>query len=207
MKRLATIGTTGSVPMPAHAARERGIVAVPFDDPDRELALRAAVGGRAAFELLIRRHYDRMHRIAWRMTGSREDADDVVQDVCCALVDRIGSFKGNARFTTWLFGAVVNACRDHGRRTRSFTRLRAGWSVVASILRPEDGRDLHRRRWIASELGRLDRSLRETVVLVAGEGLTHAEAGAALGVAEATVSWRMHEVRKQLGERLGGGEV
>jgi RNA polymerase sigma-70 factor (ECF subfamily) len=62
-----------------------------------------------------------------------------------------------------------------------------------------DGRDLFRRSWLASELARLSPLLRETVVLVAGEGLTHAEAAMALGVTESTVSGRMHEVRRQAG--------
>ena len=53
-------------------------------------------------------------------------------------------------------------------------------------------------------LGGLEPDLRETVVLVVGEGLRHAEAGEVLGVSESTVSWRMHEVRKRLGKALTG---
>src|SRR4051794_8976449 len=75
-------------------------------DPDRDLVDRARAGERAAFEVLLRRHYDRMHRIAWRLTGSAHDAEDIVQDVCCALVQKIEGFKGDAKFTTWLFGIV-----------------------------------------------------------------------------------------------------
>ena len=43
-----------------------------------------------AFETLLRRHYDRVHRLAWRMTGSAHDAEDIAQEVCCTLVERIG---------------------------------------------------------------------------------------------------------------------
>ena len=68
--------------------------------PDSELVARAQAGERAAFEALLRRHYERMHRLAWRMTGSRHDADDVVQEVCCALVGKLGGFRHEARFTT-----------------------------------------------------------------------------------------------------------
>jgi DNA-directed RNA polymerase specialized sigma24 family protein len=67
---------------------------------------------------------------------------------------------------------------------------------------PLDGRDAYRRTWLASELARLDPLLRDTVVLVVGEDLTHAEAARALGVAESTVSWRMHEARRQLTPRM-----
>ena len=52
--------------------------------------------------------------------------------------------------------------------------------------------------WLESAVSRLKPDLRDTVVLVAGQQLTHAEAAEILGVAEATVSWRMHEVRRLL---------
>jgi RNA polymerase sigma-70 factor, ECF subfamily len=137
-------------------------------DPDRDLVDRAAGGDRDAFESLLRRHYDRIHRIAWRVTGSRSHAEDVAQDVCCTLVEKIGSFKGEAKFTTWLTGVVVNACRDHRRRGLTLARLRERLSVLAGLAPRPDGRDAYRRSWLASELARLDPLLRDTVVLVVG---------------------------------------
>ncbi len=179
---------------------------------DNDLAARASRGDRAAFEALLRRHYDLMHRVAWRMTGSRTDAQDICQDVCCALVERIASFRGEAKFTTWLIGIVRNACHDHYRRSSALTRLEGHLAVLAGTAAQPDGRDLFRRSWLASELARLEPVLRETVVLVAGEGMTHAEAAQALGVAELTISGRMYEVRlkarfaKETGQKEIGHE-
>jgi RNA polymerase sigma-70 factor (ECF subfamily) len=167
-------------------------------DPDRDLVERATAGDRKAFETLLRRHYDRIHRIAWRATGSATQAEDIAQDVCCTLVEKIATFKGEARFTTWLTGIVVNACRDHRRRGLTLARLRDRLSVLAGLAPKPDGRDAYRRSWLASELARLEPVLRDTVILVVGEDLTHAEAARALGVAESTVSWRMYEARRQL---------
>ena len=167
-------------------------------DPDRDLVERAVVGDREAFETLLRRHYDRIHRVAWRLTGSRSHAEDIAQDVCCTLVEKIGGFKGEAKFTTWLMCIVVNACRDHRRRGLTLARLRDHLSVLADLAARPDGRDAYRRSWLASALAQLDPLLRDTVALVVGEDLTHAEAARALGVAESTVSWRMHEARRQL---------
>lgn len=164
---------------------------------DNDLAGRASRGDRVAFEALLRRHYDLMHRVAWRMTGSQADAQDICQDVCCALVERIASFRGEAKFTTWLIGIVRNACHDHYRRSSALTRLKGHLAVFAGTAVQPDGRDLFRRSWLASELARLEPLLRETVVLVVGEGMTHAEAAQALGVAESTVSGRMYEVRQK----------
>jgi RNA polymerase sigma factor (sigma-70 family) len=168
-------------------------------DADDDLVSLATQGNRAAFEALLRRHYDLMHRVAWRMTGSQTDAQDICQDVCCALVERIASFRGEAKFTTWLIGIVRNACHDHHRRYQTLTRLKGHLTVLAGMATPPDGRDLFRRSWLASELARLSPLLRETVVLVVGEGMTHAEAAAALGVSESTISGRMHEMRRQAG--------
>jgi DNA-directed RNA polymerase specialized sigma24 family protein len=102
-------------------------------DPDRDLVARACGGDRDAFERLLRQHYDRMHRVAWRLTGSGADAEDIAQDVCCALVEKIASFKGEAKFTTWLTGIVVNACRDHRRRGLTSSRMRERLSVLAGL--------------------------------------------------------------------------
>jgi len=168
------------------------------DDPDGSLVSAALAGDRAAFEELIRKHYDRIHAIAWQMTGSRADAEDVAQDVCCTLVEKIGSFRGEAKFSTWLCGIVFNACRDHHRRRRGFQGFAQKLTVLAGLTQGPDGRDLHDRMWIESAISRLKPAFRDTVVLVAGQQLSHAEAAEILGVTESTVSWRMHEVRKML---------
>ncbi|APR51299.1 sigma-70 family RNA polymerase sigma factor [Sphingomonas koreensis] len=175
------------------------------DDPDADLLAGALAGDREAFGLLLERHYDRIHGLAWQLTGSRADADDIAQDVCCVLVERIGTFRGEARFTTWLCGIVFNACRDLHRRRRSFGGFTRRLSVLAALARGPDGRDLHDAMWVKSAIAGLPAAYRDTVVLVAGQQLTHAEAAAILGIAEATVSWRMHEVRRMLAGRPDAG--
>lgn len=165
-------------------------------DPDVALVSAAIGGDREAFGELLRKHYDRIHALAWQMTGSRADADDIAQDVCCALVEKIGGFRGEAKFSTWLCGIVVNSCRDHHRRSRSFQGFTQKLAVLAGLTRGPDGRDLHDQVWIDSAISRLKPAYRDTVVLVAGQQLTHAEAAEVLGVSESTVSWRMHEVRR-----------
>jgi RNA polymerase sigma-70 factor (ECF subfamily) len=176
-------------------------------DPDCDLVARAGTGDRTAFEALLRMHYDRIHRIAWRMTGSAADADDIAQDVCCTLVEKIDSFKGEAKFTTWLSGIVVNACRDHHRRRASLTKFRNDLTVMNDLTGGSDGSVLHDRIWLSSAVAKLDPPLRDAVILVAGEDMTHKEAGEALGVAESTISWRLHQVRRLMaGKTEQGGQ-
>jgi RNA polymerase sigma-70 factor (ECF subfamily) len=169
-------------------------------DPDSELVRASAAGDRAAFEALLKRHYDRIHGLAWQLTGSRADADDIAQDVCCALVEKIGSFRGESKFGTWLCGIVYNACRDLRRRRRSLSGLTERLGVLAGLARAPDGRDLHDAMWVRSAIARMKPAYRDAAVLVAGQQLSHAEAAEILGVAESTISWRMHEVRRMLGD-------
>lgn len=77
--------------------------------------------------------------------------------------------------------------------------------MLAGLARGPDGRDLHDAMWVKSAIAGLPAAYRDTVVLVAGQQLTHAEAAAILGIAEATVSWRMHEVRRMLAGRPDAG--
>lgn len=174
------------------------------EDSDARLVAAAVGGDRTAFATLLDRHYDRIHGLAWQLTGSRADADDVAQDVCCILVEKLATFRGEAKFSTWLCGIVFNACRDLQRRRRSFRGLTDRLAVIAGLARGPDGRDLHDAIWVRSAIARLKPAYRDAVVLVAGQQLSHAEAAAILGVAEATISWRMHEVRRMLGSEGGG---
>ncbi len=168
------------------------------EDPDADLVVAAVAGDRAALGTLLERHYDRIHALAWQLTGSRSDAEDIAQDVCCALVRRIGSFRGESRFSTWLIGITFNACRDARRRGRALRGMTERLAVLAGIGRRAQQADLHDAMWVRSAVMKLPAAYRDAVVLVAGQELTHAEAAAILGVAEATVSWRIHEARRRL---------
>lgn len=165
---------------------------------DADLVAAASAGDRTAFETLLRTHYDRIHGIAWQLTGSRSDADDIAQDVCLTLVEKIGSFRGEAKFTTWLTGITFNACRDFRRKRRSFGGMIDKLTIIAGLAAAPDGRDAYDGVWLASAIARLKPALRDTVVLVAGQQLTHGEAAQILGIAENTVAWRMHEARRIL---------
>jgi RNA polymerase sigma-70 factor (ECF subfamily) len=178
---------------------------MPDAEPERDTRLVAAAiaGDRDAFAELLRLHYDRIHGLAWQLTGSRADADDIAQDVCCILAEKLASFRGEAKFTTWLCGITVNAARDLKRRRRSFSGLTDRLAVLTGLASAPDGRDLYDGIWMKSAIARLKPAFRDAAILVAGQQLTHKEAADILGVAEATISWRMHEVRRLLAAEGG----
>ena len=165
---------------------------------DLELAERTRDGDRDAFRKLLERHYDTAYRVALRFTGSRPDAEDIAQDVCLALVDKLRSFRAQSGFSTWFYRVVVNACRDHARRQKRAAKLQASYAMFCELDQADQIDDAKRLGWLSEAIAGLEPGLRETAILVLAEDLTHADAAAALGCAESTVSWRMHRVRKKL---------
>lgn len=166
--------------------------------PDETLAEAAAGGDRDAFAALISRHYDRIFGLAWRLTGSAADAQDLAQDICATLPDRLARFRGESKLTTWLYRVVVNACADLRRRQMTRARAADGWGdwEIARQAEADEARDA--RLWLEDAMARLSPELRETLALVLGEGLTQAEAGVILGISEGTVSWRISEAKKRM---------
>lgn len=165
---------------------------------DHRLALDAAQGDGAAFERLVTRHYDRIHALAWRFMGGPPDSEDLAHDVCVALGRKIASYRGEARFTTWLYQVVLNAARDRMRRNASASRARDAFGEVDALWRGADADRKRGAEWLRGRIAVLPSDLRETAVLVFDEGLRHAETGEILGISEGTVSWRLSEIRKKL---------
>ncbi|MCY3930125.1 MAG: RNA polymerase sigma factor [Acidobacteria bacterium] len=165
---------------------------------DEELVRAAATGSREAFRELLELHYDRIFRFCFRLTGRREEAEDLTQDICVALPAKLKSFRGRASLTTWLYRVAMNAAHDRRRRAMSRTKAAEGWGEIEmSRLAEETGRaaDLD---WLRRSMAVLPDDLRDTVALTIDGEMTHAEAAEVLGISEGTVSWRLSEARKRL---------
>jgi RNA polymerase sigma-70 factor (ECF subfamily) len=169
---------------------------------DSQLAAAAVGGDREAFRRLVERHYDTIYRVALRYMGSAADAEDVAQDVCITLATKLGRFGGRSRFSTWLISIVINRCRDHLRRRKSSAKLVEQYVALRESEGADQADTEKRTEWLHETLESLEPSLRETVILVVTEELSHAAAAEILGCAENTVSWRMHKAKKALRARL-----
>ena len=165
---------------------------------DDELAMRAAAGDAEAFQLLLEGHYDRIFRLAYRFFGNHADAEDLTQDVCLALPKKLKSFAARAQFSTWIYQVVLNACRDQVRSQSSRRTLDEAYGEVNELNKAAERETQAQVKWLYSALDSLNLQLRETAILVLAEDLTHAQAAEVLDIKEKTVSWRMHEIRKQL---------
>lgn len=171
-----------------------------METSDETLVAMAANGDGNAFRILLERHYATIFRLGFRVLGNREDAEDLAQDICAALPKKLSSFKGNARFTTWLHQIVINAARDLIRRKQTARRKASGWGDVEVLRRDEASEAKVELDWLSNAMNTMSQDLRETVALVLGEDMTHREAADVLDLSEGTISWRMSEVKKSLRE-------
>lgn len=165
---------------------------------DEDLALAAARGDGAAFGVLVERHYDRLFGLAYRLTGQRAEAEDLTQDICLALPAKLGGYRAQSKFSTWLYRVAVNAAHDRRRRAASRAKAADGWGdwEIARQDAISEARDA--ADWLGQAMRALPDDLRDTAVLVVGEEMTQGEAAEVLGVPEGTVAWRMSEVKKRL---------
>jgi RNA polymerase sigma-70 factor (ECF subfamily) len=172
---------------------------------DPILVRRAKDNDRRALEALCARHRPRIEHIARRELGDEQDAQDAAQEALIKLCQRIGQFRGEAQFSTWLHRLVVNTCRDAaGRRSlRRHEPLEQVEERLSVELDPE-------RAAVLGELrGQLGRWLSELAplqarVLVLKDvlDLSFEQISAHAGVPVGTAKCYAHRGRKQLRERL-----
>lgn len=176
----------------------RPITVMRMEPSDETLARRAAKGDRDAFGALVARVYDRQYRLAFRLTGRRDEAEDIAQDICVSLPSRLQGWREEGKLTTWLHRITVNAVRDRYRRNASYSRAATGWGDWEENRRAVAAEANERRDWLAMAMDTLTPpELRETLVLML-DGLSHAEIAEILGVSPGTVSWRISEAKKKL---------
>ena len=169
-----------------------------METDDETLARAAAFGDRSAFGVLLARHYDRIFGLAFRLTGNRAEAQDLTQDICLALPAKLASWRGEARFSTWLYRVTVNASHDLRRRQAARSRAASGWGDWEIARQDEIAVQAAALDWLTQAMQRLTPELCDTVALVLGEELTQGQAAEVLGISEGTVAWRMAQVKKRL---------
>ncbi len=173
---------------------------------DDKLVKMAQGGDREAFSVLLERHYHGIYKLAWRWCGVKEDAEEVAQEVCVKLVGALSGYRGEAAFSSWLYGITLNAARDFQRKNGKSSG-REQTDIDLDQFKAGDGDP--EQSLFAGLIRRcielLPDKLRMAVILVHGEGLNHFQAGAAQECAEGTISWRLSEARTQLADCLGQG--
>jgi len=190
---------------------------VPKVDRDRRLVEALRRGDPNAADHLITTYGDRAYRLAIRITGNRQDAEEVVQDAFWTVVRKIETFRGEAAFGSWLYRIIANAAYQKIRSRRGrpsdlsldevlpffdeegrHVASGADWSMRV------DGESLppDLRIALTSALDELPADYRSVVVLRDIEGLSNVEIAEALGLSVPNVKTRVHRARLFLRKRL-----
>jgi RNA polymerase sigma-70 factor (ECF subfamily) len=160
---------------------------------DADVAL-AAGGDTAAFERVYRTHVARVHGLARRMAG-HEAADELTQDVFVRAWQKLGTFRGDASFSTWLHRLAVNVIIERFRTlgTQRDRFLADGDEVLERMASPRRTGDF--RMDFDAALTHLPRAAREVFVLHDVEGYKHHEIGDLLGISAGTSKSQLHRAR------------
>lgn len=177
--------------------RDSTISNVEADAVDATLA---ASGDGQAFQRLYRSHVDRVYSLACRMAG-RNDADELVQDVFVRAWEKLGTFRGEAAFGTWLHRVAINVIL--GRRqvaSKARARFVDSEHTLDEVRAPRDHAEFNVD--IEAAVERLPDGARQVFVLHDVEGFKHHEVAKMLGVTTGTSKAQLHRARMMLRRHL-----
>jgi RNA polymerase sigma-70 factor (ECF subfamily) len=183
------------VTAPAHVAPD-------VSAPDIDLCRQAASGNLAAFELIYQRYHRRTYSLTLRMTNSQTEAEDLTQEVFIQLFRKIGSFRGDSAFSTWLHRLTVNQVLMHFRR-RSVKNEKTSddgempEQTVHGTSNPNKMPVIDRIA-LKKAIGELPNGYRNVFVLHDVEGFEHEEVARLLGISIGTSKSQLHKARLKL---------
>jgi len=160
--------------------------------PDEELIEQASRGDQKAFETLYHRHRDWVHRLAWRFTGNRQDALDVLQETFTYLFRKLPDLQLTASMTTFLYPVVKHLSLNIRRRRTG----QADEDVLAAI--PDSAAAPTSRAELAAALAALPAEQREVVLMRFVDDMSLEEIAQALKVPTGTVKSRLHRALESL---------
>jgi RNA polymerase sigma-70 factor, ECF subfamily len=176
----------------------------PDNRTDEALVEAVLANDRAAFALLYERYYTRTFRIAYGMTGRREAAEDLTQDVFVKAMHKLGQFNRRSSFSTWFYRLTVNCCLNHHRvkhdqheELTDAYQPAAAASSDANILQQELQAHLHKA------LLSLKPEARLVILLKDVEGLSYEEIALRMNYPLGTVGTSLSRARKLLAQKLG----
>ena len=161
-----------------------------MNDPDPRTLRRAREGDLGAFEDLVRQYQADLWRFAYHVTRDRALAEDVTQEAFLRAFRFLKGFRGDARFSSWLFRIARNCAMDALHARRDQTNEEPPDVPIASVAES--------RVELQSALSAVGEDHRESFLLIEVFGLSYQEAADVLGVRVGTVKSRVHRARKAM---------
>jgi RNA polymerase sigma-70 factor (ECF subfamily) len=181
---------------------------------DEEVVARVCAGDAASYEILMRRHNERLYRVVRAILRDEGEVEDVMQEAYLSAYRNLAGFSGRARFSTWLTRIAINQAIDRLRRAGRFVPFDPTCEYAPShginrndLARGGDPEQqlgaLEVARLLQSAIEALPAPYRAAYVLREIVGVETSDAAECLGVEEATVKTRVHRARRLLREALG----
>ena len=198
----------------AGARQVRGRTAVSAEE--KALIERCKRGDLAAFNDLVRKYEKQVYNFAYRLTGNYDDANDVAQDAFLRVFNAIGSFRGDASFSTWLFRITTNVFLDERKRAKAHPQasldeyLELGESSVArQIVDPSPTPEVvleesERAQILSKAISDLPEYQRAMVTLYHSQQKSYEEIAEIMDLPIGTVKSRLNRARLALKEKLSG---
>ena len=174
----------------------------PADDPDLDVVRRICAGERHLFELLMRRHNQRVFRTARAIVGSDVEAEDVMQNAYLRAFSALAGFEGRARFSTWLVRITLHEALAHKRQRQDSPERDVEHLMDDALGPPERASSTEVQGLLEEAIARLAEPFRVVFVLRAVEQLSVREVAECLDLDEATVKTRYFRARARLQARL-----
>jgi RNA polymerase sigma-70 factor (ECF subfamily) len=188
----------------------------PDDDQDSEVVKRCIEGNSEAFNVLVEKYYRKIYNLAYRFVGDSEEANDLAQEIFTAAFQNIGKFRGDAKFSTWLFQIATN----RGKNKFKYLKRR-GYFVNRGQSDTDDDRDYLQKavpdhstnpedllagkqiqKVVQDAINELDPDHKEIVILRDIEGFSYEEIAKILNLPEGTTKSRLHRARMVVKEKL-----
>lgn len=178
---------------------------------EKEVLKRAKHGELSAFETLITAYEKRVFALAYRACGNEEDARDLTQEIFLRMYRSLDSFKGESRFSTWLYRVAANICIDFNRKASTTPKTASLEDGEAALRLPDQNQarqpeaaaeNLELRAELQAGLAALSQEHRTVLLLRDVSGLTYGELAQALDLTEGTVKSRLARARRALREIL-----
>lgn len=186
------------------------------NDHDSDLVEKCVQGDREAFDALVEKYYKKIYNLAYRFVGDSEEANDLAQEIFTAAYQNLKKFRGDAKFSTWLFQIATN----RGKNKFKYLKRR-GYFLSRGQPDDEDERDYVEKvipddttnpediliskqiqKMVQDAINELDPDHKEIVILRDIEGFSYEEIARILNLPEGTTKSRLHRARMVVKEKL-----
>ena len=189
---------------------------MPVTVSDEILVKKSREGDYSSFEELVKRHEKKIYNLCYRLTGSREDANDALQETFLQAFRKLSSFKGKSKFSTWLYRIAVNVCLMRKRKEKKMKTVSLDVPILtrkADEIKRELPDDWSKnplatleneeiRGILSNAIDSLPEEYRTVLVLRGVNGFSNEEVAKMLEISLPAVKSRLHRARLFLRDTL-----